>query len=151
SAPNKIQSSEQQFPESFMHAEPKTLLKQAIQKCLPVLQPLVENYTAPHQVWKREGEGRWSSAVEPRPDVVRVFITAEKEIREAGVPFTDSFLLRYPEYKGMVGFPTLGRNNFAGDGIRIFRSALGHLWRQHETFDLDEATVDGLVNEFEAF
>jgi hypothetical protein len=137
-------------PESYMHAEPKELLKQAVQNCLPILQGLAGRYTAPYQVWKKTGEGQWHGEVVPRPDMRQVFIAADREIKEAGERFAESFTAHCPEYNGMVGF-SLFRFNIGHDRTYIFRSALGHLWRQHETFDLGETSVDDLVNEFESF
>jgi hypothetical protein len=134
-----------------MHAEPKALLKQAVQKCLPLLQPLVSQYLAPYRVWKKTGEGQWGGEVVLLPDVSQVLIAARKEIEEAGEPFAESFFARHPEYNGMVGNPRFGQINLGHDRTYVFRCALGHLWRRHETFEPDEAIVDGLVHEFEAF
>lgn len=134
-----------------MHAEPKALLKDAILKCLPVLQPLVGRYTAPHQVLSKTGEGRWHGDVVLRPDLVQIFIAADKQLKEAGQLFVESFFARHPEYNGMVGFPRFGGLNLGHDLTYIFRSAIEHLWRQYEKFELDESAVDLLVNEFEAF
>src|SRR5262245_12680541 len=101
--------------ERLMHPEPKALLKVAILKCLPVLQPLVGRYAAPHQVWSKTGEGSWHGEVVLRPDLVQVFIAADKQLKEAGQPFAESFLARHPEYSGMVGFPRFGHLNLGHD------------------------------------
>ena len=134
-----------------MHAEPKVLLKQAVQKCLPILQLLVREYSAPHEVWRKTGDGRWEGEQVLKPDMVHVFIAAEKEIKEAGQPFAESFFARHPGYNGMVGFARFGWFNLGQDRTFILRSALGHLWERYETLELGEVAIDGLVNEFEAF
>jgi hypothetical protein len=133
-----------------MHTEPKVLLKQVIQKCLPILQPLAGKYSAPHHVWKKTGEGQWHGEVVQRPDMMQVFRGTDKETREAGEPFAESFFAHHPEYSGMVGIPG-SAVNLGSDRGYIFHSALGHLWRRHGTFELGETAVDDLVNEFEAF
>lgn len=133
-----------------MHEEPKALLKEAILKCLPSLQALVGKYAAPHRVWTKTGEGRWGSEEVLRPDVQRIFFAADKQLTEAGKPFAESFLARHPEYNGMVGLRYC-QTNLGGDITYSFRSAIEHLWRRYETFELVEDTVDSLVTEFESF
>ena len=56
-----------------------------------------------------------------------------------------------PEYNGMVGFTRFGQINLGHDVTHILRHAIGYLWQRHETFELDEASVDSLVNKFELF
>jgi hypothetical protein len=134
-----------------MHAEPKALLKDAILKCLPVLQSLVGSCAAPHQVWTKMGEGRWQGDVVRRPKLIEILIAADEELKQAGKPFAESFLARHPEYNGMVGLGRYFSQNLGHDVTFILRSAIGHLWTKYERFDLDESAVDSLVNEFEAF
>jgi hypothetical protein len=97
-----------------MHEDCKALLKQGVQKCLPILQPLVEKYLAPHQVWKKTGEGQWHGEVALRSEM-QLFIAADKEIGEIGEPFAELFFSYYPEYDGMVGFPGFGLINLGHD------------------------------------
>jgi Apea-like HEPN len=134
-----------------MHSETKALLKDAILQCLPIIHPIVGRYEVPHQVWTKKGDGLWHSEIVPRPDLVRVFIAADEQFREASLPFAKSFLAHHPEYMGMVGFPRFGRINLGHDVTYIFRAAIGHLWRKYGQFKIDELAVNTLVNEFEAF
>jgi hypothetical protein len=134
-----------------MHPEPKVLLKQAVQKCLPILQPLVGKHASPHQVWRKISEGQWLGEVVLRPEIGQSLIAADKDLKDAVTPFAESFLTRHPEYNGMVGSPRFGWHNLGHDRTYLFRCVLGHVWQRHGTFDVDEARVDDLVNEFEAF
>jgi hypothetical protein len=126
-------------------------LKNAILKCLPVLQPLIKRYTAPHQVWGKRGEGLWHAEVVLRPDLSQVFMAADKQLNEAAQPFAESFLAHHPEYNGIVSFRRYVFVNFGRNITIIFRHAISHLWRQHESFELDASAVEWFVNEFEAF
>jgi hypothetical protein len=108
-------------------------------------------HKAPYEAWKKTGEGQWRGETELRPDLRSMFIAADREIREAARPFAESFFARHPEYNGMVGFSSFGGMDLGHDPTFIFRSALQHLWRQHGTFEVDEAAVDALLNEFEEF
>jgi hypothetical protein len=134
-----------------MHAEPKALLKEGILKILPDLRLLVGQYAVPHQVWTKIGEGQWKGEVVLRPNMEQVFSAGHKQIEEAGQTFAKSFLAHHQEYKGMVGSPRFGRFNLGLNITDIFRSVIKHLWQKYETFNLDEDTVDSLVNEFEMF
>ena len=134
-----------------MHPEPKALFKEAIRDCLPVLESLVGNCSAPHRVWKKTGEGQWHGETVQQPDMLSVFIGADEEITAASKRFAESFRLRHPQYDGMVGFAGWGSFNLGHDRINILRTALRHLWDRYATFDLDEAAVNGLIDEFETF
>ena len=134
-----------------MHPEPKRLLKEAVLKCLPILQPLVGKHVAPHLVWKQKEEGRWDGDWENKPDLGQVFKEAHEQIQREGQSFGLSFLTHHPQYNGHVGIPQFGSMNFGHFINQVVRWGIGHLWRQHETFNLDGGTVDSLVNEFELF
>ena len=134
-----------------MHSEPKVLLKQAIQRCLPILQSLVGRFSTPCLVWKNTGEGQWNGAWVSHPDLAQIFAAADKEICHAGAAFGESFLEHHKEFNGMVGCPRFGWFNFGAYRTYIVRSSLGHLWDRFESFDLGEDLVDGLVKEVEAF
>jgi hypothetical protein len=134
-----------------MHAEPKALLKRGILECLPVLKKFARQYSVEHLVYRKTGEGSWFGQTTLLPDIGHAFAFAKDMIQKCGDPFAQSFQTHHPEHNGMVGFPSFVWQNLGDDPTYLFRSALGHLWQQHESFELGEAEVDTLVNEFEAF
>ena len=102
-----------------MHAEPEHLLKQALQKCIPILQPLASECLAPYQVWVKTGEGMWRGEAVPKPDVMKMLSRAESQIIEAGTPFYESFASHYPDYDGVVGLCQFGRHDLRGNRAYI--------------------------------
>ncbi|MDZ8051037.1 MAG: hypothetical protein RMX68_022740 [Aulosira sp. ZfuVER01] len=134
-----------------MHAKSKTLLKKAIQECLPTLQSLSSQCLSQHLVWKKTGERQWNGEWQWLPDLGEVFIRANTTINTVAETFIESFFKHHPEYGGMLGFPLFGCFNYGHDRAWIFRCSLGHLWKSHKTFNLGENLIDELVNEFEAF
>ncbi|MFN0198709.1 MAG: hypothetical protein ACKVT0_18335 [Planctomycetaceae bacterium] len=134
-----------------MHPEPKALLKEALQKCLPALQTEVDKYEIPCQVWTKKGDGRWEGKYVLRPDLMRYFVDAEEQLHLAGQNFGESFLKYHPDYNGMVGSPIFGLFNFGQDITSIFRSAIAHLWNVNGKSKIDDTAIDSLVNEFELF
>jgi len=134
-----------------MHAESKTLLKKAIQECLPTLQSLSSQCLSQHLVWKKTGERQWNGEWQWLPDLREVFIRADTRINAVAETFIESFFKHHPEYGGMFGFPEFGYFNFGYDRTWFFRCSLGHLWKSYKTFNLSENLVDELVIEFEAF
>jgi len=133
-----------------MHHEPKALFRRAILDSLPHLQPLLGQFSTQYLVWRKVDDSRWQGEFDLRPDMVKVFAMADKQISEASAAFCDSFPSRHPEYAGMVGFRGSSQNWGTGNSY-IVRSALGWLWRQHKTFELTNIQVDAIVQEFADF
>ena len=136
--------------EGIMHAEPRDLLRQAILASIPHLQPLVAQFSEQYQVWRKIDDSRWHSEFQLRPDMVKVFCEADKQINEASAAFWDSFAAHHPEYDGTIGFGGY-QFNWAMDRSYIVGSAFDYLWRQHKTFDLSDAQVEAIVQEFADF
>jgi Apea-like HEPN len=135
-----------------MHANPKGLLKQAVQQCLPKLQSLSGNCLSPHLVWKQTGERQWRGEWQMLPDIGQIFIGAETTIDTATKPFVESFFKYHPEYKGGLSLPRFGFVNYGQlNQSFIFLQLLRYLWKLHKTFDLSENAIDKSVNEVEAF
>jgi hypothetical protein len=133
-----------------MHDEPRALFKQAIVTSLPHLQPLLGQFSTQCLIWQRLDDSHWHGEFQSRPDMVRVFTNADKQIDEASAAFCHSFLSRHPEYAGVVGFRG-STHNWGKDVSHIVRSALGLLWRRHNTFELADSQVDAIVHEFASF
>ena len=133
-----------------MHDEPRALLRQAILASIPHLQPLVGQFSTQYLVWRKLDDSRWHGEFQPRPDMRKVFRKAEKQIEEASVEFCHSFPARHPEHAGMVGFRD-SRHNWAKNQSHIVRGALDSLWRRHKTFEVTNAQVDAIVQEFADF
>lgn len=133
-----------------MHDEPRDLFRQSILASLPHLQPLVGQFVSQYQVWRKLADSRWQSEYELRPDIRKVLNEADNEIKEASAAFCDSFPARHPKYAGMVGFHG-SLHNWAKNHSHIVRSALGALWRKYRTFQLDNAQVEAIVQEFADF
>jgi Apea-like HEPN len=134
-----------------MHEESKILLKKALLDCLPVLKDFSSVFLTEHLVYKKTDESSWYGQTISFPDVRQVFAAANDKIESIGKTFALSFQTNHPEHKSMVGFPGFVWQNLGDDPIYLFRSALGHLWQQHDSFELSEAKIDTLVNEFETF
>ena len=133
-----------------MHDEPKSALKKAILKLLPVLGERVEESSEPYLVWSRRGDGQWHGEYQERPALRRVYRAVRKQLDEAGADFGKVFFAKHPEYKGLVGFA--GETMpFGPDNSNILRYAIGRLWQRHGTFDCDEVSVDAIVEEFADF
>lgn len=132
-----------------MHEEPKTHLYTAIKECLPVLQPLVGQFTMQYRVFRKVENG-WRFATELRPNLGRVFRAGRTKIKEAGATFDESFLTRHPDHSGHVGFRG-STSNWKKSHGNVVRHALGAIWNRHKTFEIDDKVVDAIVQEFSDF
>ncbi len=134
-----------------MHPEPKTLLRDAILKCFPILQPLVKSHQSRLKVWRRVGKSRWEGRSSMAPDLWQILAATHQHIEQAGSAFAESFFLHHPEYDGMFGFAGLGQINLGQPRASMLAVVIETLWTRHKTFRLDESKVDEVVAEFEAF
>lgn len=114
------------------------------------LQPLVGQHVTRYQVWEKQGESSWHGKFEERPDIGKAFAEADQQIKEAAGAFGRSFKAHHPEYDGMVGIRGT-HSNWRNNQPQLVQGALGHLWRRHHTFQLGDAEVDAVVEEFAAF
>jgi hypothetical protein len=133
-----------------MHEESRVLFRQAILTSLPHLQSLVGQFFSPQLVWRKLDSLQWQGEFQSRPDIGNVFRKADRQIEEESAGFRESFVIRHPEYAGKVGFGDIQHNNWS-KRVNIVRSALNSLWWRHKTFQLTEAQVDAIVQEFADF
>jgi hypothetical protein len=135
-----------------MKTDPKVLLRQAIQKCLPQLQSRLRDCLSDQLVWERLSENNWTGQHKLLPDINYVFMLSQTEIETAAEPFAESFFKHYPEHKEMTfSHQFISPNNFGEDRAFVLHRSLSYLWKSYGKFDLSENVIDELVNKFEMF
>jgi hypothetical protein len=133
-----------------MDATAKAALKNAILKSMHLVHESPARFQEQYLVWRRK-ENAWQGEFQLKPDIGRALACAQKDLEKVGSEFSDAFFTAHPEYAGLFGFPGLGGQNLGHDKAFLLKTMLGKLWRQHHTFDLDEAAVDAMVTEFGNF
>ena len=134
-----------------MHDEVARAFREAIIRSLPLAQELANRFVEPYLAWRKSGDRQWSGGFERRPSLTTVFIEGRRPFEEIGAAFLDAFARHYPEYGGMVGFPSLGRMRVLHDPSHILGSALVTLWDRHGSFEVGVDAVETIVTEFGDF
>lgn len=136
-----------------MRKELKLAFKQAIEKCLPVLQNLCGEFQEPSLVWSKRVDGGWEGFQRPRTNLALLFIAAEKQLNQAASDFAEVFFSQYPDYgEGkLVGCAGLASMQLGYDKAHLLKQAICFIWDKYGTFAPTEDNVDALVNEFHEF
>jgi hypothetical protein len=130
-----------------MDTTAQAALKSAILNSLPLLRESPARFQEQYLVWTKQENG-WRGEFQLRPNIGLALAAAHKKLEKFGSEFAHVFFKAHPEYAGLVGFPGLGAQNLSHDKVFLLRSILGNLWERHRTFEVDEAAVDAIVNEF---
>jgi hypothetical protein len=134
-----------------MHDQVSAAFRKAISESLPVAQDLGARLLEPYLVWRKCGEQQWTGEYEQRPSWGTIFIAGRGAFDKIGAQFVDAFARHYPQYRGLVGFPSLGLMSVLRDPSHIFGLALVTLWDRHGSFSVGADAVEVIVKEFGEF
>src|SRR5947209_17462324 len=104
-------------PKVTMDPDVKGAFREAIQRGLPILRPLISQMNELHWVWRRTDGGQWHGEQLERPSVRNTFTAADKELRRVSETFGTLFSARHPEHAGVVGVArtcSFNRGPYAG-------------------------------------
>jgi hypothetical protein len=133
-----------------MHEETKALFRLAIKASLPILQSRIGDFGVPFWIYKRTGVGRWEATPELRPDISRMLIALDITNLTETSAFSDSFILHHADHCGLIGLGGMTMNRTGPQGYLV-QSAVGEIWRRHQTFGVGGSEVDAIVEEFSDF
>jgi hypothetical protein len=127
-----------------MHEEVRTTIKAALRKALLILEhfPMSEQDT--RIVWRKEKAGSWQIRTEIHPSLVPVFIKGPVDWDQLAAKATQAFRQHHPEYLGPVGTPA---GTLPINPSNLLQIMIGHLWRRHSTWSIDDGIIDGLMDD----
>jgi Apea-like HEPN len=126
-------------------------LKQSISQSLLTLNPLLNYWLEPYQVWMKQDENTWRSEYQQRPAVNQLLFASSHQLNENGANFTKLFFKEYPEYFGMFGTSAFGMINLGHDQASILRALINRLWELNGTLDCNDIAINAVVEEFVEF
>lgn len=133
-----------------MHNETKEILKHSIINCLNILRPLADQEWQDRMVWKKDDTGQWHGRTELQPDYSSAYRIARPRIAEFEAMFHASLLKHHPDHCGMIGFRGTAWN-WAKPRVPIVSNVIQSLSSRHRGFDVSDADVDQIVQEFSDF
>lgn len=131
-----------------MHEEPKSLLKNAILKCLPAFRRHAGKYKTQSLVWEKKS-GSWSGTIVDRPDDLTFYHALSPQLEAAAEPFFASLQTHHPSFCGLVGFQGLGQMKLNCQGI--LAAAMGLIEESFSTFKVSESDIDTVLRRVEEF